>query len=819
MARFALRSVRQGCLHCASVPIDVSFAFLRLHSLAERSCSRRGVAGRAAARRPVSDVRVNGEKPLYPNDAWSALIRDRRADTKRVENYLAKLSDTQRHAATVPARVIRVIAGPGSGKTRVLISRVAMLLSQYTSPDRLLLLTFTNKAANEMRDRLATLFPEDALLDKIWSGTFHATAAKMLRHDMERLKDGRTSNFRIIDEEESNDIIARIIRKTEDHESIILPSDSRAIQKEKREANIQLRKEMREKTKAMAKLIARVKETLVTTHRLTGNEAGRQFVLQADVHASQHHLYRGDSFAQCFDQYHAYLREQNLADFGDLTSCMNYLLRHDNFVRQKYREKFEHILVDEMQDTNLPQYEFLRLLLGSCREMERGRNSLFVVGDPNQCIYSFRGAQTENLGRSLEQDYAKLMTTILLVENYRSVADIVQTLGRVVRRLLPSALYREMITQRREGEERRVCVKRLQNDRQEAAFVSSSIRDLTENKGYSLDQIAVLYRVHKISFRYESELQKQQIPYSVKGWSFWEKAVVKDCVAYLRFIINPGDFSAFERIYNVPSRGFGETTHNNLQVFCEKENHKFPQFLVEDLMDIDTTALSVEEVKIPELELPKSAKVTKKAREGIQTLRQVFVFLRSVARRDRPHGVLESLLTDCGYRDFTEKHSHGSTDDKKTSKKLNALEDLKEAIRSMQQLDGSTRAIGLDALSRLIQDACLMRDVSDEDEKGGGVQLMTIHAAKGLEFKAVFLVGCEEGTFPIPDEMNDQEDEERLMFVAVSRAQDFLFITHAQQRFSSHLGRASFRYPSRFLESICETKGHRINHFTRSQAF
>ena len=818
MVRFALRSVRQGCLHCASISIDVPFAFLRLYSSTERLHGRRGVVGRVAAPRPLSAVRVKDEKPLYTDDAWSAIVRNGRVDTKGVEDYLAKLSDTQRHAATVSAKVIRVIAGPGSGKTRVLISRVATLLSQYTSPDRLLLLTFTNKAANEMRDRLETLFPRGALLDKIWSGTFHSTAAKMLRREMERLKDGRTSTFRIIDEDESYEIIARIVAKMEDHQSIILPSDSRAMQKEKREANAQLRKEIREKTKDLAKRIARVKESLVTTHRLTGREAGRQFVLQADMQEPQRHWYENDSFVRCFDQYHAYLREQNLADFGDLTSCMNYLLRHDNVVRQKYRGRFEHILVDEMQDTNLPQYEFLRLLLGSCREMEKGRSSLFVVGDPNQSIYSFRGAQTANLNKSLEQDYAKLMTTILLVENYRSVADIVQTLGRVVKRLLPSALYREMIIQRKDENERRVCVRMLRSDREEAAFVSDAIKDLTENKGYSFDQIAILYRVHKLSFRYESELQRQQIPFSVKGQSFWDKAVVRDCVAYLRFVINPGDFNAFERIYNVPSRGIGETTHNNIQVFCETEGHKFPQYLVEDVMDADTTALSVEEVKIPQLELPKSAKVTKKAQDGIQALRQIFVFLRSAARRGRPDAVLETLLTDGGYRDYVSRNSNSSTDDKKIAKKLSALEELKEALQSMQRLDSSTHAIGLDALTKLIQDASLMRDVGDENEDDG-VQLMTIHAAKGLEFKAVFLVGCEEGIFPLPDETNNQEDEERLMFVAVSRAQDFLYITHARERFSSYLGRAAMRYPSRFLESVCGSNGHSVSPFTRSQAF
>lgn len=711
--------------------------------------------------------------------SWDQYIEEAEAVLDPTETFLNELSDEQRTAATTMGKAVRVVAGPGSGKTRVLVARAAYLLALGIPPQDILILTFTNRAAGEVADRLKKLLQNRGHLDRMWVGTFHSVAARILRRHVEEANFGRTKEFQIVDESDSQKLILDVYRAA--YKFKTRSTDSKAVKAAKNAQTRALVSELRKKAEEMQSQIAKVKEMLPTTHGLSGRETVHQYTTQLEEH-----LNNEKDFVWCFDQYQQKLRESNMFDFGDLQGCLVWLLnKHDNCL-QHYRSRFKHVLVDEMQDTNGPQYAFLRLLVKD-PDLSDSTNQLFSVGDPNQSIYAFRGAQMENMVNKMELDFEDQIRTLYLLDNYRSSPSIIRAAERILKRFIHTGVYDEMRVIRPPASVENIIVKDCKSDVKEAQFVSGEVRRLRDDYGIEYNEMAVLYRIHALSFRMESELLAQNIPCFVRSSSFWQGAEIKDVLAYLKFISS--DRSSFERIYNKPTRGFGEQSMHNLKTWCENEAKEFPDFLVEDVLDAVSDAWTVKGVAIPKLPLPKEAKVSKKAQEGLHHLRQVFVFLRSVARRGTVEDTMQSLMKHCGLEKFIKTDPGNSKSAVRT--KLNNLQTLIQS--SSYIVRRKSENTGLKALETFVHEASSLVDAVDRRDKQG-VQLMTMHSAKGLEFKAVFVIGCEEGVIPAD---NDFAQEARLLFVAMTRAEDFLTCTWAGSRFL--YGKSRTHRISRFL--------------------
>ena len=737
---------------------------------------------------------------------WGQIVEAKKQNVERIDQYLNQLSNVQKEAVTASERVVRVIAGPGSGKTRVLVGRAAYLVGSGVSPEEIMMLTFTNKAAKEMKSRLQKLIGEDERLKYMKAGTFHRICNQILRQHVQKLKDERTRSYQIIDDNESRQIILQCLMERDG--APIHESDSAELKKAKRRQNAALRREMSEKSKKLQAIISRVKNTLKIVHKLDAEEVaeyGKEMippVLKAD-------------FIWCYDAYHAELKRLNLFDFDDLIGCALWLLKKYPAVLRDYQNRFQHICVDEMQDTDPSQYELLRILMTeNANEPVAAKRSLFVVGDPNQSIYAFRGANMQNMMKKMDQDFKSHVEAKSLLENYRSTEPIIRQAERFLKVFL-SGIYSEMTVKRQPEHKGQVVVKKLESGRAEAAFVASAALEQKKKLKLEWKQIAVLYRAHSLSKDIETALRSVNVPCFVHGRSFWEREEVRDIVAYLRILCNPHDELAFARIYNKPARGFGSTSFANAKSWCKREGKSFPASLLEDLMDQKVKATTtVEEVEIPTLEIPKQAKISKKAQKGLHLFRQIFVFLRSVANENGAETVIDALMKACGYNEVINPGKEDKMNAEVRSKLVNIM-DLKDALEQMEDPSAET---GLDQLQIFVQEASLLV-ASDTKKDQNGVQLMTVHAAKGLEFKVVFIVGCEEGMFPSGHAVEgfELEEEARTMFVAMTRAEDALFITSAAQRFVA--GRFRTEPVSRFVKALSTRSSMRIHDVDCSSRF
>lgn len=695
--------------------------------------------------------------------SWNAIIEAGKSDLDRIEAYLENLSNPQRAAVYTESKIMRVVAGPGSGKTRVLIASVAHLLAKGVSPGNILVLTFTNKAANEMKSRLGELIPDETKLKPLWMGTFHSIATKILHRHVSKLEEDRTESFQIIDEEESRKIILNLLQ--EQYGIEILPTDSKQVAAAKRKQNAALRKELAVKSKRLAETIQTAKEEWASIYKRSGAQVAKAMA------KSPTDLRFGKEFIWCFDAYHQKMKELNCFDFGDLIHCVIWLLSNHPPLRKQYQKQFRNIFVDEMQDTNQPQFELLRLLL---KDREGGTvNRLFAVGDPNQSIYGFRGAKMENMMSEMDRSFEGEMSTTYLLENYRSAAHIVRASEGLLKTWIKNGLYNSMDVLR-PALSRKVRVFQLYHSRDEANFVKDEVERLKYEEGLKLNQIAVLYRTHSLSQLVEATLIENDIPCYVKGISFWDRAEVKDVYSYLRFAVHPNDLLAFERICNKPARGFGETSVRNLKTWCKLQEQSFPKFLFADLMETDTMETVLENVEIPNLNLPKEAKISASGKKGLHALRQIFVLLRSTARRGTVRDVISALLEYCDFETFLT--SDPKLDDKDIETKLENIKRLSESSNSILETQSEK---GLDALEAFVQQAMLLMDFDGRRDRNG-VQLMTMHSAKGLEFEAVFIIGCENGILPLYEA--ELQEEARLMFVAMTRAKDNLTITYSTKR-------------------------------------
>eukprot|EP00210_Caulerpa_lentillifera_P002238 g2150.t1 len=709
---------------------------------------------------------------------WRELLGRDQERIKTVECYLKELSEKQQLAVKARSKVVRVIAGPGSGKTRVMIARAAKLIAHGVPPKNIMMLTFTNKAANEARKRLEDLFGNEQLdIRKLTNGTFHSICCRILRRHINRFDDGRSSRFRIIDDDEQQQIILDLLMA---HcATPIDPMDSPETILMKKKSNQKLRREQRVKAKMYAEIISKIKDQTWPTYTKKVDGQGTlswpKRNLRKDV-------------AIILELYQQHLINENLCDFGDLVSNVVCLLKMFPSVKSELKSKFKHILVDEMQDTNFPQYEFIKLLIQkSNKGSDIDDNSLFAVGDPNQAIYGFRGARVENLDENMEKEFGYCMESIFLLDNYRSQAPVLRYAERILESFIVKPPYTEMNAIQKGGNLQHIQTIVSENEQSEALNVIKAIQELSGLGSYEYNKIAVLYRTHSL----------------IKGLSFLQRTEIKDVLAYLRFAVNPNDSYAFERIGNKPTRGIGQKTIENLRVWTETTGSKFPGCLVADLENHwKTCTTSGAVIEVPELDFPKELTVTKPAKRGIQELREIYCKLRFAAAaadgESSVKGAIESLMNDCGYLEFLRKEY------KHDLKRRLTAELYIKALMDATSFDPEEQENDLSNLEAFVQGVALNTSTDGSiGEAKNGVQLMTMHAAKGLEFPVVIIVGCEDQLIPMRLLNTPFEEETRLMFVAVTRAKEVLILSRALQRM--HRGMLIENQMSPFL-AVLESK-------------
>lgn len=608
-----------------------------------------------------------------------------------------------------------MLAGAGSGKTRVLTHRIAYLLERgFAGPDEVLAITFTNKAAGEMKERVALLCGQEAR--RMWVSTFHSFCARVLRAHAGRL--GYRRGFTIYDQGDSVRLVKRCI--------VELGKDPK-----------------RFNPRSFAAQISDAKNRLVGPDDYLRHTEG----------------YVAENVAEVYDLYQQRLYENNAMDFDDLIMQTVALLELFPEVRERYQERFRYIHVDEYQDTNHAQYRLVNILAA------RHRN-LCVVGDDDQSVYSWRGADIRNI-LDFERDYPEAKV-VKLEQNYRSTQTILEAANAVVANNV-SRKAKRLWTAGEEGE--RIRVFAAGDEHAEARFVVSEIRRLLDG-GARPSDVAVFYRTNAQSRALEDVLVREGIPYQViGGLRFYERAEIKDAMAYLSVVANPADDVSLERIANVPRRGLGATSLGRLQEHARRNGTTLYEALAE----------------------PEAAGLSGKARRACGELRRLFEGWRVAAREVGPAELLEAVLDESGYR--------GELEAERTVEAEQRLDNLEELINAARAYEAADPEPGLEGF---LQELALYSEQDALDTGGGSVTLMTLHNAKGLEFPHVFIVGMEEGTFPHARALDEQnlEEERRLCYVGITRAMRSLTLSYARVR--SSWGEREPRIPSRFLAEIPE---------------
>ena len=635
---------------------------------------------------------------------------------------MTNLNEPQIRAVTHPAGPLLVFAGAGSGKTRVITYRIASLLAeQQIPPYRILAVTFTNKAAGEMRARLEALAGPELARD-LWVGTFHAICARLLRRYHAEVGLGR--DYVIYDDSDQKAVIGRVLR-------------DRGLSDREYPPKLVLAKIQRQKREGIGPL---------------------------DVRA---HSGFDDEMVELYARYQQALRTANAVDFEDLiVHVLRIAENPDSAAGKELRSRFRHVLVDEFQDTNAVQYRLVRALAAQTR-------NLCVVGDDDQSIYSWRGADVRNI-RGFRHDFSDALV-VKLEQNYRSTGNIVAAALGVIE---PSPVRepKSLFTGREGGEP--VLVRALRDEREEAAFVVDTIRK-EKHRGVSPREIAVFYRVHAQSRVLEEALRAAGIAYQiVGGMKFFERAEVKDLLGYLRLVDNPRSDADLLRVINVPARGIGpKTVDRLLHTAKERETSLY-----------DALGPTIEEGGL------KLA-----ARAKLEAFRELMGELRQEAKSTTPAELAERALELSGYRQVLREEDTAESDAR--------LENLAELVGSIREYEEHALQTGQEAgLGGYLERVSLISDV-DTMQDTECVTLMTVHSAKGLEFEAVLLTGMEEETFPYrgleSGSVEELEEERRLAYVAVTRARERLFMTHAAVR--TIFGQTRYLAPSRFLADLPES--------------
>jgi DNA helicase-2/ATP-dependent DNA helicase PcrA len=632
---------------------------------------------------------------------------------------LSELNEPQEQAVIHGNGPLLVFAGAGSGKTRTITYRIANLLATHGVPPwRILAVTFTNKAAGEMRERLVGLAGGDVVRD-LWIGTFHAVCARLLRRYHENAGLGR--DFVIYDDSDQKAVMTRALRDLGLDEEALPP-----------------------------KLVL----SLVSREKREGRGANDP---KSELTASAREV---------FARYQDALTRSNAVDFDDLLLYMMRIAEDTKSVAgEELRSRYSHVLVDEFQDTNLVQYRIVRALSAKTR-------NLCVVGDDDQSIYRWRGADVR-LIRSFERDFPDA-TVVKLEQNYRSTKNIVAAALGVIAQAT-DRVEKKLWTAAPEGH--KVVVRAVRDEREEASHVTKTIEELMAN-GVRADQMAIFYRVHAQSRAIEEALRARNIAYQiVGGMRFFERAEVKNLVAYLRLVQNPKSDADLERVINVPARGIGDKTVNLLRNLAGENTLS--------LYDAIAHALS-------------SGEVPSAAKKKLEGFRALIESLRRGADSESPSALAERVLDETGYRKMLVE-----ADDAESDARLGNLEELVGAIADYEEeseQSGEPATLG-GWLERIT-----LASAADALEDAPKVSLMTVHTAKGLEFRAVFLTGMEEEIFPYRGvsgrEPEELDEERRLAYVAITRARERLVITHASMR--SLFGMTRWLEPSRFLGDIPE---------------
>lgn len=645
-------------------------------------------------------------------------------------DYLKGLNESQYEAVTSLQGPLMVLAGAGSGKTRVLTMRIAHLIHNGVDPFNILALTFTNKAAREMKDRIAKVVG-DSNARSLWMGTFHSVFARILRIEGHYL--GYPSNFTIYDMQDALNVIRKVLKDMNIDADLYKPK------------KVQAR-------------ISTYKNNLITVKAYFNNPE----LMEADEKANMKFI------GQIYQRYVDACFKNGAMDFDDLLLKTNELLTRFPEVLAKYQDRFRYIMVDEYQDTNHSQYLIVKALASKFE-------NICVVGDDAQSIYSFRGANIYNI-LNFKKDYPDAIT-VSLEQNYRSTQNIVNAANVVISKNLQQ-FKKNVFSDNEEGD--KIKIYRSLSDADEANFVAGNIWELRNTDQRKYSDFAILYRTNSQTRAFEDALRRKNIPYKVYGGlSFYQRKEVKDLIAYLRLLINENDSEALMRIINYPTRGIGETTQNKLIVFADSHNVTISQVL-------DNLPMYA-----PQLGLNNG--VLTKLNDFWSMIKAFQVLLKT----DTAYSVAMEVAKRSGLIKFLK--------DDQTPEGISRVENVQELMNSMQGFIEEQIQLedGDPSLPNFLENIALSADTQDKNLEEDMVSLMTIHLSKGLEFPVVHLVGLEENLFPSfmsSATREDLEEERRLFYVALTRAEKQVFFSYAVSRFQ--WGKITDAEPSRFLSEI-----------------
>ena len=629
------------------------------------------------------------------------------------------MNDRQAEAVRTTEGPLLIMAGAGSGKTRVLTHRIAYLIDEkMVNPWNILAITFTNKAAREMKERAMALNPatQESLI-----ATFHSMCVRILRREADHI--GYSRNFTIVDPGEQRTLMKRIMK----------------------DLNLDP-KQWSERT--ILGTISNAKNDLI-------DEVA--YEMQAGDFYSE-------IVAKCYKAYQKELRQSEAMDFDDLIMMTLRLFDKNPEVLTYYQQRYQYIHVDEYQDTNHAQYQLVKLLASRFK-------NICVVGDADQSIYGWRGADMQNI-LDFEKDYPQAKV-VLLEENYRSTKTILQAANDVIERN-KNRRPKKLWTQNEEGEQ--IVYYRADNEQGEAVYVASQIGELARGS-YNYKDMAVLYRTNAQSRTIEEALLKSNIPYTmVGGTKFYSRKEIRDIIAYLNVIANPADSISFERIVNEPKRGIGPGSLDKIRDFANLQEMS--------LLEASANILL--------------SGIKGKATQAVEDLSGILYRLRDQLDEMSLTELVEALLDHTGY--MTALAIQATLE---ANARIENIQEFLSVTKSFDEKEAEEEETGLEKLSRFLNDLALISDTDDGDSEAAEVTLMTLHAAKGLEFPVVFLIGMEENVFPLvraTDDESDLEEERRLAYVGITRAEKTLYLTNANSRLL--YGRTSYNQPSRFIREI-----------------
>lgn len=630
-----------------------------------------------------------------------------------------RLNDMQKKAVLQTEGAVLVLAGAGSGKTGALTVRIAHLIENGIKPWNILAITFTNKAAKEMSERVNKLIGDKA--KDIWVSTFHSTCVRILRRDIDKI--GYSRDFSIYDTDDQEKMMKEVFKR--------------------------LNFSITDKTFTVKGALAEI------------SKQKEELISWEDYEAKTDKDIRKVKFAKAYRIYQTLLKENNALDFDDLIYKTVQLFKTDTDVLDYYQEKFKYIMVDEYQDTNTSQYELVRLLSAKYK-------NICVVGDDDQSIYGWRGANIRNI-LDFEKDFEDTVV-IKLEQNYRSTKTILNAANSVIKNNT-TRKDKTLWTENDKGSI--IHIKRADNEYDEARFVGDKINELILKGDRKYKDFAVLYRTNAQSRAIEDYFVKKSIPYRLLGGiRFYERKEIKDVLSYLKVLSNPADTIAIKRIINVPKRGLGDASIEKVENFANENNMSFYEALshIDEITELKTRA--------------------KKFKEFYEVMTEIEKDANELSVSE----LIESVLNKTGYVQLLQ--------DEGTDEALSRIENIDEFVSKAVEYEKSTDE---PSLREFLEDIALVADIDNYEPDEDTVVLMTMHSAKGLEFPYVFIVGMEEGMFPTYRVMQygtneDMEEERRLCYVAITRAKEELFITQAKSRMQH--GITQYNAPSRFLKEI-----------------